>query len=198
MDFEGNFKKLSEFDVAPILSLLQTLPLETWLTHSDRQHRFKIHSKTQYIPLIFDDDFRYTQPSEHKIYSDFRALLNPIFTFLNHHFNQQGFVLRLLFTSLPPNSEIPEHRDKGVSLTYVHRLHLPIQTNRHVFFTIGDETCHLRAGELWEINNCRKHRVINTGNESRIHLIMDWVTPTLARAYLEDIARTKLIPVFHS
>ena len=193
MDFDGNFNKLTELDIAPMRSRLIALPDTCWLANTSRQQRFEVHGKTQSILLIYDSDFRYHQPSENKTYDEFRDTVRPIITFLENRFGQTGYILRLLFTRLPAKSEIPRHRDKGASLAYVHRLHLPIQTNNEVHFTVGNETNHMRAGELWEINNCRQHSVINRGHESRIHLILDWVTPALAQKYLEHTAqRTKL------
>jgi hypothetical protein len=58
-----------------------------------------------------------------------------------------------------------------------HRIHLPLVTNDGVKFTVGDTTKYLLPGELWEINNRRKHTVMNNGTEGRVHMIMDFVLP---------------------
>ena len=62
-------------------------------------------------------------------------------------------------------------------MTHSHRIHLSIITNDEVWFTVGNETIHMREGELYEINNRRMHSVKNAGSEDRVHLIMDYVLP---------------------
>jgi aspartyl/asparaginyl beta-hydroxylase (cupin superfamily) len=56
------------------------------------------------------------------------------------------------------------------------RVHIPIITNKDVFFKIEDQIKQLKEGEMWEINNSeRLHSVENNSNKDRIHLIIDWI-----------------------
>jgi len=40
----------------------------------------------------------------------------------------------------------------------------------------------MKAGEIWEINNATVHGVENNSEDSRIHLIIDWVPNSTVRA----------------
>jgi quercetin dioxygenase-like cupin family protein len=55
------------------------------------------------------------------------------------------------------------------------RIHTAITSNDQVVFTVGGEPRVMNEGELWEINNARPHQVVNQGDQSRVHLIIDWV-----------------------
>jgi aspartyl/asparaginyl beta-hydroxylase (cupin superfamily) len=79
---------------------------------------------------------------------------------------------RALLVKLSEESDIDPHSDSGDYLGLVRRHHIPIVTNDRVYFSVGGERKHLRAGECWEINNNRVHSVENRGGE-RIHLIID-------------------------
>jgi aspartyl/asparaginyl beta-hydroxylase (cupin superfamily) len=72
---------------------------------------------------------------------------------------------------------IAPHRDNNFSLTHSHRIHLPVITNEHVLFTVGDDTMNLPAGGMYEINNRRTHSVENLSDEARVHVILDFVLP---------------------
>ena len=55
-------------------------------------------------------------------------------------------------------------------------MHIPIITNKKVYFSVGEEKKNLKSGEMWEINNSKKsHAVKNNSKEDRIHLIIDWI-----------------------
>jgi quercetin dioxygenase-like cupin family protein len=55
------------------------------------------------------------------------------------------------------------------------RIHIPVISTARVEFTVGGEQRVMNQGELWEVNNAREHSVVNKGDESRVHLILDWV-----------------------
>jgi aspartyl/asparaginyl beta-hydroxylase (cupin superfamily) len=53
------------------------------------------------------------------------------------------------------------------------RLHIPISTNDQVFFHIGKEKIHMKAGRLYYANFSKLHSVVNGGATTRIHLMLD-------------------------
>jgi hypothetical protein len=74
---------------------------------------------------------------------------------------------------LAPHSDVPEHADINYHWYYRVRIHIPIFTSSQVLFHCGDETVHMAAGEAWIFDNWRRHRVLNAGDEPRIHLVGD-------------------------
>lgn len=73
--------------------------------------------------------------------------------------------------------DISAHVDNVFTLSHSHRVHIPIITNDKVKFSIADQTKNLKEGEIWEINNREMHSVLNDGDTSRTHIIIDWVIP---------------------
>jgi hypothetical protein len=80
--------------------------------------------------------------------------------------------IRLL--SLSPNSYIKEHKDAdGGYEDGFFRIHIPLQTNEKVIFTVNQHVLPMQAGECWYANFNLPHFVSNTGDNERIHLVID-------------------------
>jgi hypothetical protein len=78
--------------------------------------------------------------------------------------------------NLKARSSIAEHSD--FSLGYEDgevRLHVPIVTNPAVAFFVEGQRVVMAEGDCWYINVNHKHRVDNTSDTDRIHLVIDCV-----------------------
>lgn len=97
-------------------------------------------------------------------------------------------VLRVQLAELPAGETISPHRDTDM-LALIHRTHIPIATNDAVAFTIAGEDFFLGEGVLYELNNCVRHAVRNDGDTERIHLLVDMLPHSVARAVYFDSAK---------
>ena len=80
--------------------------------------------------------------------------------------------VRLL--SLSSNSYIKEHRDYASCYENgFFRIHIPIQTNDKVIFTVNQKPLPIWEGECWYANFDLLHFVSNEGATDRIHLVID-------------------------
>jgi hypothetical protein len=80
--------------------------------------------------------------------------------------------VRLL--SLSPNSYIKEHKDAAAGYEDgFFRIHIPIQTNKKVIFTVNKKPLPMSEGECWYANFNLPHFVSNEGKTDRIHLVID-------------------------
>ncbi|TDT17552.1 uncharacterized protein (TIGR03032 family) [Ilumatobacter fluminis] len=60
------------------------------------------------------------------------------------------------------------------------RIHVPIITTPDVTFVSGSASTHMAAGESWVFDTLAIHNVVNPGEQSRVHLVVDTVgTPQL-------------------
>jgi hypothetical protein len=179
VNFDGNYRALGAIDVTPLRARLD-MDAGAWAENDFRQRTFEPHRDTESILLVYDRDGRHLAPTKQAKFAEYDTLLAPIFARLRDEICAKGWCVRCLFARLPAGREIVEHVDKGFSLSESHRVHVPIVTNDAVLFRVGGEERHLRAGELWEINNLRPHAVENRGPEARVHLIVDWAcVPTM-------------------
>ena len=189
MNFDGDFRKLGTYDVSDLQKRVNSFTEAQWLRESWRRENFEVHRSTQSIYLVMDEDGRHTDPTEHPALEENQDVLQPLLDFVRGQFGQtsesleshdnesSGYFARMLFVKLIAGGSIPPHHDTGPSMRRSHRIHLPLVTNDGVEFYVGDTTRNLLPGEIWEINNRRRHSVINKGTEDRIHMIMDYVLP---------------------
>ena len=147
-----------------------------------RRDAFEVHRDTSVIPLMWSMDSISSHPSQRAPTTEywdryfdqhfFNTLHDKIYSF------KKGYPVRVLFTLLKANGQIPVHVDGGVSLTINSRIHIPIITNNDVLFTVNGETKNILSGEIYEINNQSYHGVRNNSSKDRIHLIVDWYEDT--------------------
>ena len=192
MEALDNLRRLGEFDITDLRAYVNRQDEEAWLQESYRQQAFRVHRQTHTIYLVFDADFRHLEPTRHPKYEEFSEPMRPLIEKVSSLFDYQGWMVRCILTRLIAKGQITPHADQGFSLEQSHRIHIPIVTNEGVLFQVGEESVHMKAGELWEINNRRVHSVVNHGDESRVHMILDWAEPmthTQLRGYRADRER---------
>jgi hypothetical protein len=187
MNFDGELRKIGDIDVTRFAQQAAKITDADWTADAFRQKTYEVHKQTQTIRLIMDEDGRHRDPTYHSSYQTYKELLEPVEIFIRRQFEQtlkakrlrkkhgRGYFIRMILVKLLANGSIPHHVDQGETLSKSHRMHLPIITNEQNLFSVGDTEMHMKAGELWEINNRREHGVVNGGSEDRTHLIVDYV-----------------------
>ena len=76
---------------------------------------------------------------------------------------------------LSGQAEVTAHVDLNYYWRERMRVHVPITTTPSVRFQCGDAETHMAEGECWLFDTWRMHRVLNEGNDERIHLVADTV-----------------------
>ena len=91
---------------------------------------------------------------------------------------------------IPPGREITPHLDNPDGIEgrrwYLEgscRIHVPLITNKEVIMYSGDQSMHMPEGTIYEFHNNLIHSVVNQGEYSRIHLVIDLVP----KEYKEDM-----------
>lgn len=98
--------------------------------------------------------------------------------------------IRLL--ALAPGSIIKPHRDLGCSYPDgTFRIHVPIVTNPGVHFIINEQRLHLQEGECWYLDFNETHSILNEGDETRVHLIIDGIR----NAWTDELFQTQGYPI---
>lgn len=84
---------------------------------------------------------------------------------------------KVMLARLGPGGAIDRHidrsRDGWGSHPFVHKVHVPLETNRRAVLHVDGEDFHLEAGRAWEVNNLAVHGAFNGGDTDRIHLIFE-------------------------
>ena len=169
-----NFKYVGEIDTSKIVKIVDSIS-NSWEEFDYRQKKFQVHQHTQTIPILFDADFRLSNPTPSKWYPLFEEHLRKLQDIASKFYGD-GYIVRCILTNLKANKNIDPHIDQGNSLHRGKRVHVPIITSDKVLFTVGGEEKIMRVGEMWEINNGKKsHAVYNNSDEDRVHLIFDYI-----------------------
>ena len=182
MYFDDAFRYIGTVDPQPLVQAIESLGEDAWSEFVVRQQLFEPHRHTQTIPLLFDLDGRHTEPSPWPRFSLLKSVLDPVLEKIKTanreaEVGDDGYFIRIILTRLNPRSRISPHQDGGESMLRSHRYHVALTTNDLVEFEIDGKTQHFAAGEIWEINNRLTHAVRNESDESRIHIILDYVVP---------------------
>lgn len=74
---------------------------------------------------------------------------------------------------LNAGAEVSEHVDFNYHWYSRVRIHVPIVTNPDVIFHCGDQAIHMQAGECWIFDSWRRHKVLNSSDQDRVHLVID-------------------------
>lgn len=85
-------------------------------------------------------------------------------------------ILAARLLSLSPGSKIREHEDYFLGFEDgLIRIHIPITTDRRVEFFVANQRLEMREAEAWYIDFSLPHRVSNTSDKERVHLVVDCV-----------------------
>ena len=76
---------------------------------------------------------------------------------------------------LSGQAEVKPHVDINYYWRERMRVHVPIVTTPSVRFQCGEGEINMAEGECWIFDTWRRHRVVNAGNDTRIHLVADTV-----------------------
>ncbi len=76
---------------------------------------------------------------------------------------------------LSGQAEVKPHVDINYYWRERMRVHIPLVTTPSVRFQCGEGEINMAEGECWIFDTWRRHRVVNQGNDTRIHLVADTV-----------------------
>jgi hypothetical protein len=128
--------------------------------------------------------------ADRPLFSEIQQLVD---TDIKPHFAKCD-IMRVQLAELPPGGIITPHRDVNI-LAAVHRLHVPLVTHKGVKFIIAGQRFFLEEGKLYDLNNVVLHSVENKSDIVRIHLLVDMIPHSIARAHYHATEKAMLSAV---
>jgi hypothetical protein len=169
-----NFIFLGNYNTENWMNKINTLTDDDWCVYTFRQDKYEVHNQTKTIPILYDEEYSAFIGKRSKFYDMFETDVDEL-NKLYRTILGKGNIIRIEIVIMSPHSEVPLHIDYGTSLELHNRTHIPLQTTEGCVFTVGEDSKHLKVGEIWEINNAeQKHGVINNSDVERIHMIVDY------------------------
>lgn len=177
MDIDVDQRLLGKIDITALQSRILGLEAGTWNEHQTRQLNYDVHQDTESVVLLFcDESWPNGEIHREAGWQHLGDVAEPLMHQIIHEFYRPGGrIIRAMAAKLKPKGKIRPHHDSLRSFHMGHRIHIPITTNAAVRFTVNGKPCHLEEGLAFEINNQKKHSVMNMGKEDRISFIFDYV-----------------------
>ena len=179
MDIDVAQRYLGEVEIQLLSNRILEQKPEAWAEQTIRQQTYEVHKDTESIVMLFCDeswpDGEIYRESGWERLAD--AAMPVIDQIINTHYAPGGTLLRAMAAKLKAGGYIHPHRDNLRSFHMGHRVHVPITSNSGVRYTIAGKPHQFDVGFAYEINNQKKHSVMNIGTEDRISFIFDYVPP---------------------
>jgi hypothetical protein len=153
-----------------------------WEISTVRQELFSPHRETKnlYLRSIPDTEFKpYSDVFfeqglliNHPPLNEFLEPMNLVLDEIKELIEIKDWAASLIL--LPAGKQVYKHRDTYPCPSNLHRIHLPVMTNDHCFFSCGKIRTNMKIDNLYEVRNLNfKHKVNNQGDTDRIHLVVD-------------------------
>ena len=146
-----------------------------WQEDGAKENDFACFHHTRHVILRFipgngDPRRFYSLP----IWAVWRHVLVPVMARAAEPYGYAAPVFpKVMLARLEAGHGIDRHVDGGGSNPYVHKIHVPLETNPGAVLNVAGEDFHLEAGRAWEVNNLVPHGAFNGGRADRIHLIFE-------------------------
>jgi Aspartyl/Asparaginyl beta-hydroxylase len=162
------------FDLSALRNEVEVLPPDEWVPHFNTTYFTGDWSGVALRSVEGRERWLYPDPTM-RGYADTPLLgRNPVLAGALAAFQCPLLAARLL--RLGPASSIREHTDLDLGIDDGEaRVHVVIQSDPFVTFWLDDLPVPMVPGDAWYLNLNLRHRVENTGNQDRIHLVVDCV-----------------------
>ncbi len=179
MNIEVEQRCLGEVDVQALSDRILAQEPAAWDEQLSRQQTYEVHKDTESIVMLFCDESWpegeiYREPGWERLADVAMPLIDHI---INTYYTPGGTLLRAMAAKLKAHGRIRPHRDTLRSFHMGHRIHVPITTSETVRFVIAGKPYKFDVGQAYELNNQKKHSVLNMGTDDRITFIFDYVPP---------------------
>src|SRR5918993_1961544 len=168
-----SIRRLGQVDIAPLKDAVLALPEAVWdAENASKPNRFGALDATRHIIFRFVSNFRdWRQSYDGPLWNEWKELLEPVLAAATADYGyERGGFPRIMLARMAPGGVIHPHSDKNPAAKWPHKIHVPIQTNEDVVFSVDGVSYHLAEGEAVELNNMAVHAVENRGSTDRIHL----------------------------
>jgi len=186
VNIEKAQRYLGKVDQQTLYHAIMSLEPETWHEQLSRQQNYEVHKDTESILLLFCDE-AWPDGEVHREagWDHLATAAIPLIDYIiENYYTPGGIVIRAMAAKLKAGGRINPHIDALESFHMSHRIHVPITSNPAVRFMIEGKPYPFEVGKAYEINNQKKHSVLNMGKEDRISFIFDYVPPDAGKSKL--------------
>lgn len=197
MGFKENPKKtkllreLGKVDITELKKRVIALSDNDWDTDED----FALNAnKTKTLVSVKHINFRFNKGRKYEGFNcsnwdNWKDVLIPVMDAATEAYGYKNrFYPIVMLALLPAEHATVPHTDGHPIKVNPHKIHIPIITNKNVYFELKDERFFFEAGYAYEVNNAIRHNAVNEGKTDRIHLIFELIDMDAQ----SDLLKTKI------
>lgn len=178
MNIDTPLRELGKVDIQALQEAVLAQGEEAWLEQTYRQQAYDVHYNTQSIVMVFCDGWPDITVTKEPGWDRLADVAVPVMhDIIGRCYPAGGTIIRAMAAKLVAGGRITPHVDNHASFRRSHRIHIPITTNSGVRFMIDGRPYQFQVGQAYEINNQKRHSVMNRGKEDRITFIFDYIPP---------------------
>ena len=178
MNINTTLRELGTVDVKALQQAVLAQDEAAWLEQTHRQQAYDVHYNTQSIVLLFCDGWPEMTITREPGWDRLAEVAVPVMQdIIGRFYPEGGTIIRAMAAKLVAGGRITPHIDSHASFRQSHRIHIPITSNADVRFMIDGRPYRFEVGQAYEINNQKRHSVLNRGAEDRITFIFDYAPP---------------------
>lgn len=177
MKLEVPYKIVDNVSQDLIDETLSLIDFDHWLLDDTRTLMGNLEN-TQTIFVRYFNDYKNNKSEfwkdhivNHPLFDRYSVVTEKFLEKLKKHYNITNYIC--FFAKLSAHSNVGLHGDGGPFLEQCHRIHIPIKTNKDVFYIIENKKYNWTVGNIYEFDNTRIHGVLNDSDEDRIHLMFN-------------------------
>ncbi len=173
-----SIRELGPIDISTIKQMVERLGDQLWENETEgRENKFAVFHHTQHIIFRFPDtSITRLDVHDNPSWTIWKPFLLPLMEqAVKPYGYENGEFKAVMLAKLKAGYAIDMHKDGLPEYYFLHKIHIPIQTNELVKFHIKPNDYYLKEGYAYEVNNLLSHYVTNKGKEDRIHLIFEYV-----------------------
>ena len=170
-------RELGKVDIVQVKQLIKKLGEKVWeVETAGRENEFDCFHHTQHIVFRFPDTSKERMTvHDNPSWQIWKPYLLPVIEqAVKPYQYPNGELKAVMLAKLKAGYSIDMHVDGAPQYYFLHKIHIPIQTNDHVNFHIKPNDYQLKEGVAYEVNNLLPHFVANPSDEDRIHLIFEY------------------------
>ena len=169
-------RRLAKVEASALAAVTARLTHEAWRREdSGKENNYPCFHHTRHIIFRFitgnlDPRVFYSRPA----WRLWRKWLEPVMDCAAEAYGFRRPVFpKAMLARLEAGQRIDMHRDGGAATPFVHKIHVPLQTDPRAVLTVDGVSVHLAPGYAWEVNNLVAHGAFNGGAHDRIHFIFE-------------------------
>ncbi|MCJ7555863.1 MAG: aspartyl/asparaginyl beta-hydroxylase domain-containing protein [Gammaproteobacteria bacterium] len=178
MNIDTTLRELGTVDIEALQQAVLAQDEAAWLEQTHRQQAYDVHYNTQSIVLVFCDGWPEMTITKEPGWDRLAEVAVPVMhDIIERFYPKGGTIIRAMAAKLVAGGRITPHIDSHPSFRQSHRIHIPVTSNSGVRFMIDGRPYQFEVGQAYEINNQKRHSVMNRGKEDRITFIFDYAPP---------------------